>query len=58
MGLFSTSVVEGGYVLCLHPTNRVETLTSFQIKEIFDYEIENWKEVDGADLFGSVKNQK
>jgi len=50
MGLFSTSVVESGYVLCLHPTNRVETLTSFQIKEIFDYEIENWNEVGGDDL--------
>ena len=50
MGLFSTSVVESGYALCLHPTNRVETLTSFQIKEIFDDEIENWKEVGGDDL--------
>ena len=50
MGLFSSSVVENGYVLCLHPTNRVEKLTSFQIKEIFDYEIENWKEVGGDDL--------
>ena len=50
MGLFSSSVVESGYALCLHPTNRVETLTSFQIKEIFDYEIENWKDVGGDDL--------
>ena len=49
MGLFSSSVVESGYVLCLHPTNRVDRLTSFQIKEIFDYEIENWKEVGGDD---------
>ncbi|MCL1822123.1 MAG: phosphate ABC transporter permease subunit PstC [Prolixibacteraceae bacterium] len=50
MGLFNTSVVESGYALCLHPTNRIETLTSFQIKEIFDYEIENWKDVGGDDL--------
>jgi phosphate transport system permease protein len=50
MGLFSSSVVENGYVLCLHPTNRVDKLMSFQIKEIFDYEIENWKDVGGDDL--------
>ena len=50
MGLFSSSVVESGYALCLHPTNSVETLTSFQIKEIFDYEIENWKDAGGDDL--------
>jgi phosphate transport system permease protein len=50
MGLFNSSIVESGYVLCLHPSNRVEKLTSFQIKEIFDYEIENWKEVGGNDL--------
>ena len=49
MGLFSSSVVENGYALCLHPSNRVERLTSFQIKEMFDYEIENWKEVGGDD---------
>ena len=50
MGLFNSSVVESGYVLCLHPSNKVKTLTSFQIKEMFDYEIENWKEVGGDDL--------
>ena len=50
MGLFGTPVVENGYVLCLHPSNRVEKLTSFQIKEIFDYEIENWKDAGGDDL--------
>jgi phosphate transport system permease protein len=50
MGLFSSSVVENGYVLCLHPSNRVEKLTSFQIKEIFDYQIENWQDVGGNDL--------
>ena len=49
-GLFSSSAVENGYVLCLHPSNRVERLTSFQIKEIFDYEMENWKDVGGDNL--------
>jgi phosphate transport system permease protein len=49
-GLFSSSVVENGYVLCLHPSNRVDRLTSFQIKEMYDYEIENWKDVGGDDM--------
>jgi phosphate transport system permease protein len=50
MGLFSSSVVENGYVLCLHPSNPVNKLTSFQIKEIFDWEITNWNELGGEDL--------
>jgi phosphate transport system permease protein len=50
MGLFSSPAVENGYVLCLHPSNPVNKLTSFQIKEIFDWEIENWQEVGGDDL--------
>ena len=50
MGLFSSPSVENGYVLCLHPSNPVKKLTSFQIKEIFDREIENWKDLGGKDL--------
>ena len=50
MGLFSSPSVESGYVLCLHPSNPVKKLTSFQIKEIFDWEIENWKDFGGKDL--------
>ena len=49
-GLFSSSVVENGYTLCLHPSNPVNQLTSFQIKEIFDSEITNWNELGGEDL--------
>ena len=50
MGLFSSPSVESGYVLCLHPSNPVNKLTSFQIKEIFDREIENWQELGGTNL--------
>ena len=50
MGLFSSPSVENGYVLCLNPSNPVNKLTSFQIKEIFDWEIENWQELGGKDL--------
>ena len=50
MGLFSAPAVENGYVLCLHPSNPVNKLTSFQIKEIFDWEIDNWKDLGGEDL--------
>ena len=50
MGLFSSPNVEYGYVVCLHPSNPVMKLTSFQIKEIFDWEITNWGELGGRDL--------
>ncbi len=49
-GLFSSPAVESGYSLCLNPANPVDKLTSYQVKEIFDYKITNWKEVGGADL--------
>jgi phosphate transport system permease protein len=50
LGIFSNPVVENGYALCLNPSNPVDKLTSYQIKEIFDYEVTNWKEVGGKDL--------
>jgi len=50
MGLFNSPVVEKGYVLGLNPSNPVSKLSSFQIKEIFDYEITNWNELGGKDL--------
>ena len=41
-GLFKKPVIEEGYELVLHSQNPVEKLSSFEIKEIFDYEIEEW----------------
>jgi phosphate transport system permease protein len=46
-GLFNSSNVDNEYALCLNNSNWVDKLTSFQIKEIFDYNIENWKDVGG-----------
>ena len=49
-GLFNSPVIEDGYELALNSTNQVRHLTSYQIKEIFDGNISNWKEVGGKDL--------
>jgi phosphate transport system permease protein len=48
-GFFRNEVIEKGYVLCINAKNPVERLTSLQIKQIFDYETENWREVGGID---------
>jgi phosphate transport system permease protein len=41
-GLFKKPVVEEGYELVVSSQNPVTSLTPFEIKEIFDYEIEEW----------------
>lgn len=48
-GLFKSPVVEKGYALCLNDGNPVNRLTPYQIKQIFDSEIENWQDVGGND---------
>ncbi|MDR0427258.1 MAG: phosphate ABC transporter permease subunit PstC [Dysgonamonadaceae bacterium] len=48
-GLFNSPSVEKGYSLCVNTENPIEKLNPFQIKEIFDYEIDNWKNVGGND---------
>lgn len=50
VGLFSNPVVEKGYVLAVNPANTVERLNAQQIKQIFDEEITNWKDVGGSDM--------
>ena len=50
VGLFSNPVVEKGYLLALNPANTVERLNAQQIKQIFDEEITNWKDVCGKDM--------
>lgn len=49
-GLFKSSTVEKGYVLCVNKSNPIQNLTPKQIKEIFDGNITSWKEVGGADM--------
>ena len=50
-GLFKSPVVESGYDLYVNADNPVSSLTPKQIKDIFDYFIENWDEVGGNDEF-------
>lgn len=49
-GLFNNKVIEDGYVLVLNKENEIGKLSSREIKDIFDEEIVNWKEVGGKDL--------
>ena len=48
-GLFSQKTIEDGYALVVNKDNPVDELNAKQIKEIFDEEITNWKEVGGND---------
>ena len=49
-GLFRSKVIEEGYVLALNKSNKVSVLSPAQIKNVFDGEITNWKELGGEDL--------
>lgn len=44
-GLFKNPVVEKGYVVAINKANNIDQLSSMQIKDIFDENITNWKEV-------------
>lgn len=48
-GLFKNPVVEKGYVVAINKANNIDQLSSMQIKDIFDENITNWKEVGGID---------
>ena len=50
LGLFSSKVIEEGYVLALNKENRVGELTPAQIKNVFDEELTNCNEVGGEYL--------
>lgn len=50
VGLFNSRVIEEGYVLALNKDNKVSELTPVQIKDVFDEEITNWREVGGENL--------
>lgn len=49
-GLFRQPIVEEGYVLALNEANDVDRLSAEQIKQLFDEDITNWKEVSGKDM--------
>lgn len=46
-GLFKNSGMEKGFVLAVNKSNPVRDLSSYEIKEIFDHKITNWKDVNG-----------
>lgn len=50
VGLFENKTVDKGYSLAVNENNNIKSLTSTQIKEIFDGDITNWKEVGGKDM--------
>lgn len=49
-GLFKSKIIESGSVLAVNKSNPVNSLNAEQIKNIFDEEITNWKEVGGNDV--------
>lgn len=49
-GLFRQPIVEEGYVLALNKENDVDRLSAEQIKQLFDEDITNWKELGGKDM--------
>ena len=46
-GLFSQKTIEDGYTLLVNKDNPVNELDAKQIKDIFDEDITNWKQVGG-----------
>lgn len=48
-GLFRSKIIEEGYVLAINKSNPVNDLSAMQIKDIFDEEVTNWKQVGGND---------
>jgi phosphate transport system permease protein len=48
-GLFGKSPIEENHVLAVNSANPVQKLTAAQVKDIFNQEITNWKQVGGKD---------
>jgi len=46
-GIFKSPVIEDGYHLYVNAENPVKSISSYDIKQIFDVEIDNWKELNG-----------
>jgi len=49
IGLFNQTAVEGHLVVVVNTANPMNQLTSKQIKDIFNQDITNWKDVGGKD---------
>ncbi len=48
-GLFSSKIIEEGYVIALNRNNNCSDLDPAQIKAVFDGDVQNWKELGGPD---------
>jgi len=48
--LFGDKPIEKDFIVAVSPLNSVNTLSSFQIKEMFDGNITNWSQVGGKDV--------
>ena len=48
-GLFSKDSVEPGYSIVLNKSNKINTLSASEIKQIFDGEYTNWAQLGGSD---------
>ncbi|GAB4327630.1 MAG: phosphate ABC transporter permease subunit PstC [Flammeovirgaceae bacterium] len=49
-GLFNRSPLEEGFGIALHPANTVSELSPFQVRQIVEQNIKNWKDLGGEDL--------
>lgn len=50
VGLFNNPIIEDGYTLAVNKENKINSLSAEQIKNLFDEEIPNWKELGGEDI--------
>ena len=50
VGLFNNPIIEDGYTLAVNKENKIKSLSAEQIKNLFDEEIPNWKELGGEDI--------
>jgi phosphate transport system permease protein len=46
-GIFESPSVEKGYVIAVNKNNSLSTLSSAEVKDIYDHKILNWKDVGG-----------
>ncbi len=49
IGLFHQTAIEGHLVVAVNSSNPLSMLTSKQVKDIFNQDITNWKEIAGTD---------
>lgn len=47
LGLFNTTAYEPNYILALNKNNPITKLTSREVKDVFDQQITNWKDLGG-----------